>query len=809
MKKDILWLTDLNKKSIALAGGKGANLAEMYNASMPVPNAFVISAQSYKRFLEEAEIKEKIFNILSNLDVNNTEELKLKTEEIRKIIIDSEIPDTIAIRIEKAYEALDKSEELDKFRLEELPFVAVRSSATTEDLSDASFAGQQDTYLNIKGKREVLNAVKRCWASLFTARATYYREKKGFDHEKALIAVIIQKMVNSEKSGVAFTVNPLNNNKQEVVAEAVFGLGEGIVSGAIEPDHYVINKETGRLKEKRIGHKNFAITRNSAGKNIKQELKEGYQDKQVMYDHELKKLWEALIKIENHYKSPQDVEFAFGGGELYITQSRPITTLKKPEEESKKEETFEPSSTPILDGLAASPGVASGTVKIIHNLDELNKVEKGDVLVTKMTNPDMVVSMQKASAIVTDEGGATCHAAIVSRELGIPAVVGTKKATEVLKEDQEITVDGKNGKVYEGKKKVEEEPEKKYEEQDKKENEEELEESNEEVKQDIKEFKKEEKVEIPKDAISDEMREAWNSAKQTDSETEKDEDIETDDILIKVNCDLPQVAEKAAATNADGVGLVRIEFIIAEGGTHPVYYLEKNKLDDYTDILYDGILKIAQAFKGKPVWVRTSDIRTDEYKTLRGAQSEPDEDNPMLGWHGIRRSIEQEKILEAEFKAIKRLHHEGYDNVGVMVPFLTRVDELKKAKEIMNNIGLEPLREVEFGVMIETPASCMIIEELCKEGISFISFGTNDLTQTTLGVDRNNENLASIYNEMHPAVLRLIDMVISVCKKHHVQTSICGQAGSKPEMAKFLIQRGISSISVNIDAVDKIRSLLK
>jgi pyruvate, water dikinase len=349
-----------------------------------------------------------------------------------------------------------------------------------------------------------------------------------------------------------------------------------------------------------------------------------------------------------------------------------------------------------------------------------------------------------------------CHAAIVSRELGIPCVVGTKKATEVLKEGQIITVDGTNGKVYSGE------------------------------SDNIQETVKKEIEEKPQVHIEHKQGRP----------------------LVKVNCDLPDVAQRAKNTGAEGVGLVRIEFIIAEGGIHPAGYLKENKLNDYSNLLAENIGKIAEAFKDKPVWIRTSDIRTDEYRSLKGAENEPKEDNPMLGWHGIRRSLDQPAILEAEFKAIKILHDHGYKNVGVMIPFVIRVDEIKKAKEICRKVGLEPQKDVEFGVMIETPGACMKIEEFCKEGIDFISFGTNDLTQLTLGIDRNNEALASRFSELHTGVLKLLEYVIEECKKHNVKTSICGQAASNPRMAKFLMEKGISSISANIDAVQEIMALV-
>ncbi|MEM2772422.1 MAG: phosphoenolpyruvate synthase [Candidatus Pacearchaeota archaeon] len=740
MEKLIVWLSEINKDDVAIAGGKGANLAEMYNAGFPVPPAFIVTAQAYKKFLSINKIDEEIKKILSDFDYENTKELEERTKKIRELIINADMPEEISSAIIEAYEIISASEI--NLLISEPCFVAVRSSATAEDLLTASFAGQQETYLNVKGNTALLESIKKCWASLFTARATYYRYKKGFSHEKTLIAVIVQKMVNAEKSGVMFTIEPVNNDKDKIVIEAVYGLGEGIVSGSIEPDYYLIDKKTLKLINKKIGIKKIEFTRDSAGKNIKKELKKEKQLSQVLDDWEIKKLAEYGIKLEEHYKWPQDIEWAIEGGQIYIVQTRAVTTIKEKISEEKFEE------KPIIKGFGASPGIGVGKVKIIKSLDELKKIEKGDVLVTKMTNPDMVPVMLKSSAIITDEGGLTCHAAIVSRELGIPCVVGTRNATSVLIDNMIVTVDGSSGNVYEG-------------------------DLREKIKEEIKEYKK----------------------------------IETK-VKIKVNCDLPIVAEKAAKFQPDGIGLVRIEFMIVNKGKHPAEYIREGKSNEYTKLLVENLEEIAKYFKNKPIWVRTSDLRTDEYRNLIGGEKEPIEANPMLGWHGIRRSLDEPDILKAEFKAIKILHEKGYKNIGIMLPFVISVDEIKKAKEIMREIGLEPIKDIDFGVMIETPAACWIIEDICKEGINFISFGTNDLTQLTLGIDRNNEIIAKIFDETNPAMLKEIEHVIEICKKYKVETSICGQAASNEKMVEFLIKKGIDSLSVNIDAIERIREFV-
>ncbi|MDD5254200.1 MAG: phosphoenolpyruvate synthase [Candidatus Nanoarchaeia archaeon] len=750
--EDIVWFKDLKKTDISIAGGKGANLGEMFAMNLPVPNGFAISAGAYKRFLDYNHVAKKIYSILQGLDVENNSLLQSKANEIQKLIVELKIPDDLKDKILEAYEYIDKNKELfdklanknlDIFRAgRELPLVAVRSSATAEDLPEASFAGQQATFLNVKGKQQILDAVKKCWASLFTARAIYYRIKNNFPHEKVFISVLVQKQIQSQKAGVIFTVNPLNNNDKEIMIEACYGLGESIVSGSISPDQYILDKTFLRVISKKMNRQEWMFkTDVNLKQTIKRNVPEDLKYKQILSDHEIRALGEFAKIIEKHYEIPQDIEYAVESGQIYIVQSRPITTLNKGEE--REAEQVEKGAEKILKGLAASPGVASGKVKIVKDKDNLDKVEKGDILVTIMTTPDYVPAMKRAVAIITDEGGATAHAAIVSREMGIPCVVGTEKATHILKDDEIVTVDGTAGVVYKGSVSVQH---------------------------------KEEHYETVKTKVK-----------------------------VKTLVDMPDFAEKSAKTGSEGVGLVRLEIMIADGKIHPRKYIEDNKKEAYIDLIYRGVKKIAGAFKGKPVWIRTSDLRTDEYRNLEGGDEEAKEDNPMLGCHGIRRGLRDLDILRCEFMAFKQLHDEGLNNVGVMIPFVINVDELKKSKEIMREVGLEPVDEIDFGVMIETPASVWIIEELCKEKISFISFGTNDLTQLTLGVDRNNEVIADLFNEMHPSVLKQMKFVIDICKKYNVETSICGQAGSNAEMASFLVKAGIDSISVNPDAVNKIK----
>jgi len=732
----IAWFSELNKDSGNIVGGKGANLGEMYNLKIPVPPGFVVTAQAYDYLIKKADINDKIKELLGKIKYEDTNQLNETTKEIRDYIEKAEFPKEMEEEILEAYETLGaedsklKSKQAQDIikKSPEAIFVAVRSSATTEDLAEASFAGQQDTFLNVKGESELITSIKKCFASLFTSRATYYRNKKGFKHEQSSLAVIVQKMVDANKSGVIFSKDP-TLKKEDVIIEAVWGLGEGIVSGQISPDRYIVSEDSGELlvKKKEIAKKKIAITRDSSGKKEVIKLKEEISERQVLKEHEIKKLAKIALKLEEHYQKPQDIEFAIEGENLYIVQTRPITTLEKRHEGGEKELKGEL----ILTGLAASPGIGSGKIKIVETMEDLGKVSQGDILVTKMTNPDMVVTMQKSAAIVTDEGGLTAHAAIVSREMGIPAVVGTQEATTKLKEGEIITVDGFNGRIYKGK-----------------------------IAESV-------------------QKEVLPVTAQTKTE-------------IKVILDLPSFAPRAAKTKLKGIGLARLEGIIAESGKHPKYFLEKNSLQDYEEVLFKGLQEIGEYFE--EIWVRTSDIRTDEFQNLEGAPKEI-EANPMLGMHGIRYGIKHPEIFKAELKAMKRVSDEG-KKIGILSPQVISVEEIRKLKEFLKEVGFD---QAKVGVMIETPASVQLIKEFCEEKIDFISFGTNDLTQYTLAIDRGNQEVQGLYNELDQSILYQIKHVIKICKEHEVKTSICGQAGSQKEMVKFLIEEGIDSISVNAD----------
>lgn len=746
--KHVEFFEELRKEDVDVAGGKGANLGELTQAGIPVPQGFVVTSKTYDQFIKETGIFDEIMDILNALDVNNNKELQAASVKIKDIIVKTRMPDEIRTIVVEAYNALCHRIGKDDV------FVAIRSSATAEDLPEASFAGQQDTYLNIRGSDEVVEYVQKCWASLFESRAIFYREENDFDHSKVYIAVVVQEMVNAEKAGVMFTVHP-STGEEKILIEAAWGLGEGVVSGTVTPDTCWYDKETNEILDYKVSDKKTMFKRDpETGHTVQVEVPEELREERVLSPEEIAKLAELGKRIQGHYNFPQDTEWAINNGDIFMLQSRPVTTLNMNKGSSDSDEADE--RIIITKGLGASPGMASGEVKIVKNTDELDKIEKGDVLVTVMTTPDMVPAMKRADGIITDEGGVTCHAAIVSRELGIPCVVGTGDGSKILKENSIVTLDGSKGFVYEGKLKTKE-------------------------TEDV-------------------------------SDTKTATIVQNNPILtvteVKVNVSMPEAAQKASETGADGVGLLRTEHMMLALGVHPKKFIMDGKEDELVKALVENILKVADAFYPKTVWYRTLDAPTDEFQSLEGGENEPYEHNPMLGWRGIRRELDEPEILRAEFKAVKKLHEEGYTNIGIMLPLVQHPNELKEAKRIAREVGLKPQESIEWGIMVETPAAALTIEDFIAEGIDFVSFGTNDLTQYTLAIDRNNEHVAGLYSERHPAIMKLIARVIKECNKAGVKTSICGQAGSMPDIVEQLVELGITSVSANTDAVATVREVV-
>jgi len=741
-EKLILLFEEVGKRDLPYVGGKGSNLGEMYQNGIPVPNGFCVTAQAYYDFIKKTSLKQKILTELSGLDVSDSKALNKASKNIKTAILGAEMPDELKKEIVDNYHELSGGTDRK---------VAVRSSATAEDLPDASFAGQQETYLNVKGGASVVKHVRMCWASLFEARAIFYRTENKFNHMKVGIAVPVQLMVQSEVSGIMFTINPITNNRNEVSIEAAYGLGQPVVSGELTPDQFLVSKKDGRMLSKNVAKQTWQLTE-AGNANVSR----AYQNKQKMSDKYVKELAKLGMKIEKHYGTPQDIEWGLQNRKLYIVQSRPVTTLveKKSEQEGHIEEATEKKAKLLLEGLGASPGAATGPVRIVHSPKEIGTVKEGDILVAEMTNPDYVPAMKKAAAILTDKGGRTSHAAIVSRELGIPAIVGSVNATKMLRNDEIISVDGATGHVYEGNIVVMEE----------------------------------------KEVVSSIAGEEIKTATK-----------------LYMNLAEPSLAEDMAARNVDGVGLLRAEFMIAELGVHPRKFIKDKKQKEFVDHMAAGLEKFAKAFHPRPVVYRTTDFKTNEYRTLRGgAQFETEEPNPMIGFRGVSRYLEDPDVFKLEVEAIKKVRNKlGYKNLHVMLPFVRTIDQLRQAKKLLSSLGLRRSANFQLWMMVEIPSNVIMLDEFIAEGIDGVSVGTNDLTMLTLGVDRDNERVANVYNELDPAVLWSLEKIARTAKKHKITCSVCGQAPSVyPELVEKLVEWGMTSVSVSPDVIETTRKII-
>ena len=737
--RTILFFEEVGKGDISLVGGKGANLGEMLRHGIPVPPGFVVTAPAYSHFLEEASLKAPIQALLEKLDTSDTKALQDVAAQIKQLITEAPMPAEIAEAIEQAYRKLGGGP------------VAVRSSATAEDLPEASFAGQQRTFLNVRGEKDVVKAVQECWASLFEPRAIFYRAQHRFGHLDIAIAVPVQRMVQSHVSGVMFTVGTQSSDQSKIEIEAIFGLGEAIVSGEVMADLYVVDKETMEIRDKQVGRQEWQLIRNplrwgaKGETNIKVTLLPHEQTFQKLPDQDILKLAELGKQIEELYKFPQDIEWAKEGRELYIVQSRPVTTLK-----TKVGEVVQIDLPLLLTGVAASPGVGSGPVKIVANASDIGKVSKGDVLVAKVTNPDFVPAMKRAAGIVTDQGGRTSHAAIVARENSIPCVVGTSKATQVLKEGTIITVDGSQGRVHLGR------------------------------------------------AAVSPVRAAPVVRRALHTNTR-----------VYVNLAEPERAMEIASRDVEGVGLLRAEFIIAQIGLHPRYVLAKGRQEEFISRLAEGLTTFARAFHPRPVVYRTTDFKTTEYRNLEGgAEYEQEEENPMLGYRGCSRYVREKDAFQLEIDAIKRVR-EKYNNLWVMVPFVRTVDELVRTRELLEAGGLKASADFKLWMMTEVPSNIFLMDKFIDAGIDGISIGSNDLTQLILGIDRDNALLAQDFDERNEAVMLALEQAVKTCVRRGITSSICGQAPSVyPELTEKLVEWGITSVSVSPDMIDRAREII-
>ena len=800
-KKFVLWFKEISHKDVPLVGGKNASLGEMYRnltkKGINIPNGFALTSYAYFYFLEKAGLKQKLKELFTNFDSRNIEQLQKVGKTIRNLILKAEFPEKLKKEIIKNYRKLSqiyKQKNVD---------VAVRSSATAEDLPTASFAGQQETYLNVQGEEKLLEAVKKCIASLFTDRAIAYREEKGFDHLKIALSVGVQKMVRSDlaSSGVMFTLDTETGFSNVVLINSIWGVGEMIVKGRITPDEFFVFKPA--LKKgykaiivKNLGRKTRKLVYNKKGGLKEVSVSPKLQLKFSLTDEEILILAKWGCLIEEHYSKlarkwmPQDIEWAKDGktGQLFIVQARPETVHTHKKGAIYEEYQIKTKKEPILRGIAIGDKIGEGKVRVIESVRKMSEFKKGEVLVTRMTDPDWVPLMKIASAIVTDEGSKTCHAAIVSRELGIPCIVGTQKATKILKTGQYITVDctqGLKGRVFAGK-----------------------------VPYKIKRYNLEK---LPKPKTK-----------------------------IVVNIGAPEIAFKTSFLPVEGVGLAREEFIIAQKiRVHPLalyYYKQlkqgridklplvkkvsqreiqklvkkieeitvehKDKKEYFIKELAEGIGQIAAAFWPNEVIVRFSDFKTNEYAQLVGGELfEPKEENPMIGWRGASRYYDPRfaPAFSMECLAIKRVRDVfGLKNVSVMIPFCRTPEEGKKVLDLMAKNGLKRGKDgLKVYVMCEIPSNVILAEEFLKI-FDGMSIGSNDLTQLTLGMDRDNAQIAHIADETNPAVKDLVKQVIRLCNKKKKYVGICGDIPSTDiEFARFLIKERIQAISLSPDAVIK------
>jgi pyruvate,water dikinase len=732
---------DLAREDVDYAGGKGANLGELTRAGFDVPPGFVVGAPAYAFFVTEGGLREKIAQHLAGVDVDDAEALQRAADEVRAMVAREPVPEEVEHELRAALSELIGDDEVP---------VAVRSSATAEDTEAASFAGMNETFLNVRGADEVVDAVRRCWASLFGARTVFYRAKRGFGQAEMDIAVVVQRQLDVDRAGVMFTIDPSTGASDHLVIEAAFGLGEAVVSGRVSPDRYVVDKATLAVRAREIHPKTAEIVSRAEGGTAVREIGGDEAMRPTLTDDEARALAELGIRVERHYGAPQDTEWAIDrDGETWMLQSRPVTAVGGGEPE-----TGDAQGVALLRGLGAAPGSAVGPVSLLATLSESGKFTDGAVLVTRMTAPDWVPLMRRAAAIVTDSGGMTCHAAIVSRELGIPCVVGTQDATKTLRDGELVTVDATHGLVLEG-------------------------------------------ASLPVHAAEPS---SMGIAAPTTTAT-----------ALLLNLSEPSQVDRAAALDVDGVGLLRAELMVLEAldGVHPRQLLEEGHGDEFVSRMADALTTFAVGFAPRPVTYRTIDFRTNEFRGLRGGERfEPEEANPMIGYRGVLRYVREPDLFALELDAIRRVWDAGHTNLHVMLPFVRTVDELGACRALVADSGLLARKGFELWIMAEVPSVLFNLEHYAQLGIAGISIGSNDLTQLLLGADRDSGLLAEL-DERDPAVVAYLRELIPRARALGLRTSICGQAPSvHPEYAELLVRAGIDAISVNLDVVERTRRLI-
>ena len=725
----ISWLNDVSKSDVAAVGGKGANLGELVRAGFPVPDGFVVRAEAFFAALEAAGAREECLETFRALDAKDARRLEEATRTLQARVRGIRLPPELMSALGAAYQ-----------KLGDRALVAVRSSATQEDSAGTSFAGMHETFTNVVGIEALAARLVDCWASVYGQRALSYRKARGLDDEPA-IAVVVQRMVQSARAGVLFTADPSTGERDRVVIEAAWGLGEVVGSGQVEPDTTVLDKAGPLVRSVRIGTKAFKRMRGPEGKESQVALGREQAKARVLSDREACALAELGLKAEAYFGCPQDLEWADdGNGQFLLVQTRPITTLSTG------------GAQVLIAGLGASPGVRSGRVRVLATAAEIGSFEDGEVLVAPMTAPDWVPAIRKAAGVVTDAGGMTCHAAIVARELHIPCVVGARNATHLLRDGEEVTVDGSKGEVRAGK----------------------------------------EVAALPPAVF------AAPSAPPA---------LEPLATRLYLNLAMADQAEAAAAAPVDGVGLLRAEFLLLEALSHR--HPKEVPGAELVQKLSASLNTIAKAFAPRPVVYRAHDFRTNEFRGLAGgAKHEPEEENPMIGFRGCFRYVTDPTLFRLELEALARVR-ESHPNLHLMIPFVRTRWELERCLELVDQSALGRQRGLHRWVMAEVPSVAYWIPEYAKLGIDGISIGSNDLTQLMLGVDRDSEPLSPLFDESDPAVLDAIERIIVAARRHGLTTSLCGQAPSnRPAFAEGLVRLGIDSISVTLDAVGPARAAI-